>query len=59
MSRTTYPTRKDIENRLAEAFPAPQTAVLVGVLDDIRQVEVQRAARTPASSCSSANQPPA
>jgi hypothetical protein len=46
MSRTTYPTRKDIENRLAEAFPAPQTAVLVGVLDDIRMVEVQRATET-------------
>ena len=46
MSRTTYPTRKDIENRLAEAFPAQQTAVLVGVLGDIRQVEVQRAAET-------------
>ena len=46
MTRTTYPTRKDIENRLAEAFPAPQTAALVGVLDDIRQVEVQRAAET-------------
>ena len=46
MGRTTYPTRKDIEKRLAEAFPAPQTAALVEVLDDIRQVEVQRATET-------------
>jgi hypothetical protein len=43
---TNYLTRRDMEHRLAEAFPANQTEALVGVLDDVREIEVQRAAET-------------